>query len=65
MRLALRLDGLPLALATAGAYLSQSADNLDDYLEQYNNSWSDLSQYSRGPVDYEERILYAIWNVIF
>ncbi len=54
-RLALRLDGLPLALATAGVYLSQSADSFDDYLELYNNSWSDLSQYNRGRVDYEER----------
>ena len=29
-RLALRLDGFPLALATAGAYLSQSADGFDN-----------------------------------
>ncbi|KAL8695783.1 MAG: hypothetical protein Q9201_007959 [Fulgogasparrea decipioides] len=64
-RLALRLDGLPLALATAGAYLSQSADSFDDYLELYNNSWSDLSQYSHGPADYEERTLYSTWNVSF
>jgi len=63
MRLARRLDGLPLALATAGTYLSQSADSFDDYLELYNNSWRDLSQYSRGPVDYEERTLYSTWNV--
>ncbi|KAL8721410.1 MAG: hypothetical protein Q9181_007708, partial [Wetmoreana brouardii] len=64
-KLALRLDGLPLALATAGAYLNQSADSFDDYLELYNNSWNDLSQYSRGPVDYEERTLYSTWNVSF
>jgi len=64
-RLAQRLDGLPLALATAGAYLSQSADSFDDYLGLYNNSWGDLSLYSRGPVDYEERTLYSTWNVSF
>ncbi|KAL8765088.1 MAG: hypothetical protein Q9194_006681 [Teloschistes cf. exilis] len=64
-KLALRLDGLPLALATAGAYLNQSADSFDDYLELYNNSWSELSQHSRGPVDYEERTLYSTWNVSF
>ena len=63
MNLALRLDGLPLALATAGAYLSQSADSFEDYLQLYNNSWNDLSQYSSGPVDYEERTLYSTWNV--
>lgn len=65
MRLAQRLDGLPLALATAGAYLSQSADSFNDYLQTYNNSWNDLSQHSRGPVDYEERTLYSTWNVSF
>ncbi|KAI4086456.1 MAG: hypothetical protein L6R37_008417 [Teloschistes peruensis] len=64
-KLALRLDGLPLALATAGAYLNQSADSFDDYLELYNNSWSELSQHSRGPADYEERTLYSTWNVSF
>lgn len=65
MRLARRLDGLPLALATAGAYLSQSADSFDDYLQLYNHSWDDLSQYSSGPVDYEERTLYSTWSVSF
>ncbi|KAL9122459.1 MAG: hypothetical protein Q9187_000988 [Circinaria calcarea] len=64
-RLAQRLDGLPLALATAGAYLSQSADSFDEYSELYNHSWNDLSQYSSGPVDYEERTLYSTWNVSF
>ena len=64
-RLAQRLDGLPLALATAGTYLSQSGVSCDVYLKSYNNEWSDLSQYSRGLVDYEERTLYSTWNVSF
>jgi hypothetical protein len=54
-----------LALATAGAYLSQSADSIDEYLGQYNNDWNDLSQHSSVPVDYEERTLYSTWNVSF
>lgn len=65
MRLAQRLDGLPLALATAGAYLSQSADSFDDYLQLYIDSWNDLSQYSSRLVDYEERTLYSTWNLSF
>jgi hypothetical protein len=52
-------------LATAGAYLSQSGDSFDDYLELHNNSWNDLSQHSDGPVDFEERTLYSTWNVSF
>ena len=63
-KLALRLDGLPLALATAGACLSQSPGSFDQYLEAYNNSWSDLSQHSRGPIDYERK-LFSTWNVSF
>jgi len=47
----------------AGAYLSQSADSFNDYLQLYNNSWNDLSRYSSGPVDYEDRTMYSMWNV--
>ena len=54
-----------MALATAGAYLSQSADSFDEYFELYNHSWNDLSQHSSGPVDHEERTLYSTWNVSF
>ncbi|KAL9101256.1 MAG: hypothetical protein Q9163_003470 [Psora crenata] len=64
-RLARRLDGLPLALATAGAYLRQSAESFDEYFELYDQSWSDLGQYNCGPIDYEERTLYSTWNMSF
>jgi len=36
------LDGLPLALATAGAYLDQVAVSLSDYLRLYKQSWVQL-----------------------
>ena len=45
--------------------MSQSADSFEDYLELYNNSWSDLAQYDRGPEDYEERTLYSTWNISY
>lgn len=54
-----------MALATAGTYLSQSADSFDEYLELYDHSWNDLSQYSSGLIDYEGRTLYSTWNVSF
>lgn len=38
IRLAKELDGLPLALATAGAYLNQVAISLLDYLRLYKAS---------------------------
>ena len=54
-----------MALATAGAYLRQSADSFDNYLELYNHSWNDLGRHSHGPIDYEERTLYSTWKVSF
>ena len=61
----MRLDGLPLALATAGAYLTQSLGSFDEYLESYNDTWSDLGQYSRGIIEYDDRTLFSTWNVSF
>jgi hypothetical protein len=43
--LARRLDRLPLALATAGTYLRQSADSFGDYPKLYIDRWDDLDQY--------------------
>ena len=38
IKLAEELDGLPLALATAGAYLDQTALSFSDYLRLYKAS---------------------------
>jgi tetratricopeptide (TPR) repeat protein len=65
MELARRLDGLPLALATAGAYLRQVSDSFSDYLQLYDNNWDDLGQYSDGLLDYDGRTLYSTWNVSY
>ncbi|XTI93092.1 HET-domain-containing protein [Cenococcum geophilum] len=46
VRLAKELDGLPLALATAGAYLDQVAISLSDYLRLYKASWMKLQKTS-------------------
>ena len=56
------LDGLPLALATAGAYLSQVAISLKDYLSHYRTSWLRLQEKSPGLLSYE-RALYTTWNL--
>jgi hypothetical protein len=44
--LAKELDGLPLALATAGAYLDQVSTSFADYLRLYKASWLKLQQTS-------------------
>ena len=59
IRLAEELDGLPLALATAGAYLNQVALSLSDYLRLYKESWAKLQKGSPGLTSYEDRTLYS------
>ena len=44
--LARQLDGLPLALATAGAYLSQISTTPEEYLRYYDESWRKLQEAS-------------------
>jgi hypothetical protein len=57
------LDGLPLALATAGAYLDQVATSFTDYLHLYKASWLKLQQTSPEVTSYEDRQLYSTWQL--
>ncbi|KAA6414181.1 MAG: hypothetical protein FRX48_02543 [Lasallia pustulata] len=63
--LANQLDGLPLALTTAGAYLSQVSTSLEDYLRHYRTSWLKLQQTTPDLLSYEDRALYTTWNLSF
>ncbi|KIM98316.1 hypothetical protein OIDMADRAFT_202132 [Oidiodendron maius Zn] len=63
--LARELDGLPLALATAGAYLDQVAVSLSDYLRLYKQSWVQLQESSPELESYENRTLYSTWQISF
>ena len=65
IKLAEELDGLPLALATAGAYLSQSALSFSDYLHLYRESWTKLLKMSPELSSYEDRTLYSTWQLSF
>jgi hypothetical protein len=62
VRLAKELDGLPLALATAGAYLDQVAIS---FLGLYKESWVKLQKTSPELSSYEDRTLYSTWQVSF
>src|SRR4051794_20251381 len=64
-RLAKELDGLPLALATAGAYLHQAAMSFSDYLRLYKGSWVKLQKMSPNLSSYEDRTLYSTWQISF
>src|ERR1700733_1656730 len=63
--LAKELDGLPLALATAGAYLKQAAIAFSDYLRLYKKSWAKLQKTSPVLRSYEDRTLYSTWQISF
>ncbi|TVY13910.1 Protein SERAC1, partial [Lachnellula arida] len=65
IKLAQELDGLPLALATAGAYLDQVAISVSDYLRLYKESWVQLQAFSPGLSSYEDRTLYSTWQISF
>ena len=62
-KLAERFDGLPLALATAGDYISQTANSFGDYLQMYEQSWTDLAENSDDLMKYDDRTLYSTWNL--
>lgn len=65
VKLAEELDGLPLALATAGAYLCQLAVGCSVYLRLYQASWSKLQRSSPELSSYEDRTLYSTWQISF
>src|ERR1700761_1923928 len=59
------LDGLPLALATAGAYLDQVSTSFSDYLRLYRASWLKLQQTRPEVSSYDDRALYSTWQLSF
>jgi tetratricopeptide (TPR) repeat protein len=64
LRLAQRLDGLPLALSTAGSYLSQVSTSWAEYLELYNKSWLRLQETSPQLLTYDSA-MYTTWDISY
>ncbi|KAK7177848.1 NB-ARC and TPR domain protein [Paraphaeosphaeria sporulosa] len=58
-----KLDGLPLALSTAGAYLEHVTTSFAEYLRLYEASWLKLQKTSPKLNSYEDRSLYTTWQV--
>ncbi|KAK5060030.1 hypothetical protein LTR84_009914 [Exophiala bonariae] len=63
-RLAARLDGHPLALATAGAYLCQSTVTCGEFLQQYEAKWKVIESMEEL-ADYPLRTLFTTWDMSF
>jgi tetratricopeptide (TPR) repeat protein len=66
LKLIEELDGFPLALATAGAYLDQvPGASLSDYNRLYKASWLKLQKKTPELSSYEDRKLYSTWQISF
>ncbi|KAI1172528.1 kinesin light chain [Nemania sp. FL0916] len=63
VNLARELDGFPLALATAGAYLEQTSTTFESYLRLYKDSWARLQSASPELGSYKDRTMYSTWQL--
>ncbi|KAI0388441.1 hypothetical protein F5Y17DRAFT_463699 [Xylariaceae sp. FL0594] len=64
-RLAQELDGLPLALATAGAYLRGTSVDFSDYLRLYKESWVRLQESTPPLGSYQDKTLCSTWQLSY
>ena len=64
-QLAQRLDGFPLALATAGAYLKHAQLTFVEYLQLYDFKWNVSNRRLRALPEYSDRTLYTTWMISF
>ncbi|KAI8634681.1 hypothetical protein F5Y19DRAFT_120940 [Xylariaceae sp. FL1651] len=59
------LDGLPLALVTAGAYLRRVSIGFADYLRLYKQSWARLHTDTPNLGSYKDRTLCSTWQLSY
>ncbi|ORY15005.1 hypothetical protein BCR34DRAFT_559345 [Clohesyomyces aquaticus] len=62
--LVIKLDGLPLAISTAGAYMEHVTTSFAEYLRLYETSWLKLQRTSPRLSSYDGS-LYTTWQVTF
>ena len=63
------LDGLPLAIAQAGAFIRETNSSISEYVQFYKESWKDLMEPDNGsetPLeDYPNRSIYTTWTLSY
>ena len=62
------LDGLPLAIAQAGSYMRETQCSLAEYLESYEQNWSNLmetTEVSEVLTDYQNGSVWTTWTVSY
>ncbi|CEJ57466.1 Putative Pfs, NB-ARC and TPR domain protein (JCVI) [Penicillium brasilianum] len=63
--LARRLDGLPLAIAIAGAFMRETGTSITEYLKYYQVSWSDLQLHSNPERQYQQGNMLQTWMISY
>jgi tetratricopeptide (TPR) repeat protein len=65
IKLASRLDGLPLAIAIAGAFMRSTGTSITEYLQYYSASWSELQLQSKPERQYQQGNMLQTWMISY
>ncbi|KAJ5726945.1 hypothetical protein N7493_005972 [Penicillium malachiteum] len=60
-----RLDGLPLAVSIAAAFMRQTGASITEYLQYYQQSWSDLQSQSSPGHQYQHGNILETWLISY
>lgn len=63
LTLANRLDGLPLAIIIAGAFMRETGTSITEYLQYYQESWSELQLQSNPGRQYQQGNMLETWMI--
>ncbi|KAH1419519.1 hypothetical protein KXX32_008710, partial [Aspergillus fumigatus] len=63
--LASRLDGLPMAIVIAGAFMRETGTSITEYLQYYTTSWSDLQLHSNPERQYQQGNMLQTWMISY
>ncbi|KAJ5769158.1 protein kinase subdomain-containing protein [Penicillium odoratum] len=65
LSLATRLDGLPLAIVIAAAYMRNTSTSITEYLDLYQKSWRELQSRSSPARQYKQGNMLKTWMISF
>ncbi|KAJ5773565.1 hypothetical protein N7457_008461 [Penicillium paradoxum] len=65
LALANRLDGLPLAVVIAGAFMRETGTSIAEYLEHYQKSWYELQLQSKPGRQYQQGNMLQTWMISY
>ncbi|KAF5861950.1 hypothetical protein ETB97_012273 [Aspergillus alliaceus] len=60
-----RLDGLPLAIVIAGAFMRETGTGIKEYLQYYRDSWADLQSQSAATRHYQQGNILETWMISY